>query len=281
MSTLTSTDSVLSDYAAEIDQRQNFIDKLVGDARAEGRDLSDGDMELIGKARDRIVVANQRIEPLLEARRVAQSSTSRLAELALSMRGGEQARNREIEYRSAGEYVLDQWRAGLGERDAAERIELFHRAAAHQTTGDNPGLIPTPILAPVVSFIDANRALVTQLGPRNMPSQTWSRPKVTQHTTVAVQSAEKAELASQKMTITKLTGTASTYGGYVNVSRQNTDFSVPGIMDIVVNDLAAIYAIQTEAAAASAFDTGSTAGIAIATGAATASGVATSLWDAV
>jgi hypothetical protein len=71
-------------------------------------------------------------------------------------------------------------------QDAAERLDI-HRAAAHQKTSDNAGLIPTPILGPVVSFIDTNRVLVTQLGPRQPPGQTWSRPKVTQHTSVGLQ----------------------------------------------------------------------------------------------
>src|SRR5262249_59743409 len=113
------------------------------------------------------------------------------------------------------------------------------RAAAHQTTADNAGLIPTPILGPVVSFIDSNRPLVNRLGARQLPGQTWSRPKVTQHVSVTTQSAEKAELASQKMTITKLTATAVTYGGYVNVSRQDIDLTPPGVLDIVITDLAA------------------------------------------
>ena len=43
----------------------------------------------------------------------------------------------------------------------------------------------------------------------------------------------------QKMLITRLTGTAVTYGGYVNVSRQNIDFSTPDALDVVINDLAA------------------------------------------
>ena len=154
------------------------------------------------------------------------------------------------------------------------------RAASHQTTADNPGLIPSPIIGPVVSFIDGNRPLVAQLGPRQLPGQNWSRPKVTQHTTVAAQSAEKGELVSQKMTITKVAGTAATYGGYVNVSRQDIDFTTPGIMDVIINDLAAVYAVQTEAAAAAAFDAAAVAGVPIPTGAATAAAVQTSLWDA-
>jgi hypothetical protein len=38
----------------------------------------------------------------------------------------------------------------------------------------------------------------------------------------------------------------TTIGGYVNVSRQNIDWSTPSIMDLVVNDLASQYAIETE-----------------------------------
>jgi hypothetical protein len=91
-----------------------------------------------------------------------------------------------------------------------------------------------------------------------MPSATWHRPKVTQHVTVGKQGSagaaadEKSELVSQKMTITRIDGNAVTYGGYVNVSRQNIDFSSPAAMDAIVNDLAAQYAIQTEAAVGAA-----------------------------
>jgi HK97 family phage major capsid protein len=274
---------MLSRYATEIDERQQFIENLVEGATASGRDLNASEMELVTRARDRITECNTNIEPLIEARRVGQTSTTRLAELSLYMRDREQpAAAQVVEYRSAGEYILEQWRAGMGNRDANERLEIFHRAAAHQTTADNPGLIPTPIIAPVVSFIDTNRPLVTQLGPKNLPGQTWSRPKVTQHTNVALQPVgEKNELVSQKMTITKLTGTAATYGGYVNVSRQDIDFTQPGIMDLVVNDLAGMYAVTTEAVAAAAFDAAAVAGVAIPTGAATAAAIQTSLWDAV
>jgi hypothetical protein len=54
------------------------------------------------------------------------------------------------------------------------------------------------------------------------------------------------------MLITRLTGRVDTYGGYVNVSKQNLDFSNPGILDTVINDLAGQYAIETEAVFAAA-----------------------------
>src|SRR5207342_3106104 len=130
----------------------------------------------------------------------------------------------------------------------------FTRAAAHQKTSDNLGVVPDPIIGDVVNFIDASRPLVNFLGPQNMTSATWYRPKVTQRTLVAAQGSagaaadEKSELSSQKMPITRLTGTAVTYGGYVNVSRQDIDFSQPSMLDVVINDLASQYAVQTEAA---------------------------------
>jgi len=274
------TDTLLARFASELDERQQFIDGLVEQATAEHRDLNPSEMELVTRANARVAELDGQLRPLIEFRRVGQDSTSRLGEIARLINDKAAERPQTVEYRSAGEYALDQWRAQLGEQPAAERIEIYHRAASHQTTADNPGLIPTPILAPVVSFIDSNRPLVTRLGPRNLPGQTWSRPKVTQHTSIAVQSAEKAEMASQKMTITKLTGTAATYGGYVNVSRQNIDFTAPGVLDMVINDLAGMYAVQTEAAAFTTFDAAAVAGVTIPTGAATAASVATSLWDA-
>jgi HK97 family phage major capsid protein len=139
----------------------------------------------------------------------------------------------EVEYRSAGAYLLDSYNAHLGDRDSRERLEVFHRIAAHQKTSDNAGLVPDPIIGNVLNFIDAARPIVSALGVRPMPSASWHRPKVTVHTTVGLQgdagvaADEKTELDSQKMTITRLDATAKTYGGYVNVSRQNIDFSSP------------------------------------------------------
>ena len=283
---MRTTDQMLTRLVAEISEKQTFIDGLVEDAEKEGRDLNQQEMELATRARDRVSQLHEQVGPLKKMRELDLSSRSMMAELAPLMRDTPQEKPRDVEYRSAGEYALEMRSAALGDGDAQQRLEIYHRAAAHQKTSDTPGLIPTPILGPVINFIDNNRVLVSRLGPRQLPGQTWSRPKVTQHTSVALQpsagdaAAEKAELVSQKMTITKLTATAVTYGGYVNLSRQTIDFTSPGVLDIVINDLAAQYAIQTEAAAFTTFDAAAQAGVAIATGAATAAGVSASLWDA-
>src|SRR5918994_595931 len=82
-----------------------------------------------------------------------------------------------IEYRSTGAYLQDYIEAQTGSTSARERLEVYTRAAAHQKTSDNLGVIPDPIVGDVLNFIDAARPLVATLGPRDMPSATWYRPK--------------------------------------------------------------------------------------------------------
>jgi hypothetical protein len=85
------------------------------------------------------------------------------------------------------------------------------------------------------------------------------------------------------MTITRVTGNAVTYGGYVNVSRQNIDFSSPQAMDAIVNDLASQYAVQTEAALGAALvaATGETELTTASAGTPTAAELTAALWSGV
>jgi len=270
---------MLARYVGEIEERQTFIDGLVEAAENEQRDLNEQEMELVTRARDRIQVVNRNMAPLEDSRRIASESSERIASLARFMTGRNEG-PATIEYRSAGAYVLDYWRAGLGVEDAQHRLELFHRAAAHQTTGDNPGLLPESILGPVVNFVDESRPLVNAIGPRDLPGGSWSRPIVTQHTNVAAQTlGEKTELVSRKMLISKLPVAAVTYGGYVNVSRQDIDWSQPQIMDIVIGDLAGYYAQVTEDAAGDAFAGAATSGPVL-PATPTSADVAAALWEA-
>jgi HK97 family phage major capsid protein len=274
------TDQMLARLAGEADEKAQFVEQVVEAAEKDGRDLTSQELELVERSRKRQSELAEQMEPLREARRISGESADKIAEISRFM-SQEGKPKPEVEYRSAGAYILDYWKAKVGNGESLERLDLYNRAAAHQTTADNPGLLPTPIVQPVVNFIDASRPLVSFLGPRQIPSNTWVRPKVTQHTNVAVQpTGEKNELVSQKMTIAKLTGTASTYGGYVNVSRQDIDWSTPSIMDVVINDMAAKYAQVTEQVAAAAAIAAAPTSTTIPTGAATTAALTTALWKA-
>lgn len=274
------TDQILARYVAEVESKQTFIDGVVEAAENENRDLTAQEMELVTRTRERMGEIQQQMAPLEELSRIGDDSAKTLAKIhqQIQVRNGD--RPKEVEYRSAGAYVIDRWRAGLGQQEARERLELYHRAAAHQTSADTEGLLPEPILGPVINWIDETRPLVTALGPRQLPSGSWSRPRITQHTNVEAQSAEKAELTSQKMIIEKVPVTPVTYGGYLNVSRQLIDWSVPQIMDIVIQDLAGQYAIETEEVTATTLLAAATAGATGLGTTPTAEEVAAAYWSA-
>jgi HK97 family phage major capsid protein len=283
-------DAMIRRLENELEERNSFVQGLIANVQDAERDLNETEHASLRDARERITKINEQITELESTATIAQQVAQRArdvdAAITTARRSGESG---PVQYRSTGAYLADYIAAQTGSRQAMERLELFTRAAAHQKTSDNLGVIPDPILGEVLNFIDSSRPLVSALGPRDMPSATWYRPKVTARTLVGVQGSagaaadEKSELSSQKMTISRLTGNAVTYGGYVNVSRQNIDFSSPSSLDVVVNDLAAQYAIQTEAALGAALIAG-TNNVELGTasgGTPTAAELTTALWTAV
>ena len=81
------------------------------------------------------------------------------------------------------------------------------------------------------------------------------------------------------MLITKTALAAPTYGGYVNVSRQDINRTSPQILDMVISDLAGQYAIQTETATATDLTAAATAGPII-PASPTAANIATAIFTA-
>jgi HK97 family phage major capsid protein len=254
------TDAMIRRLERELEERNSAAQAIVANAEDGNRDLNESENETLAGLTVRMGKIKEQLGQLEGVAEQSIDTENRLHQLDAAMTTMRRVQTREVEYRSAGQYICDQWSAHLGDRTAQERIELYSRAAAHQKTSDNLGVIPIPQIGEVINFIDASRPIVNAIGPRNMPSQNWFRPIVTQQPTVGVQGSagaagdEKAELVSQKMTLTKVTGTAVTYGGYVNVSRQDIDFSSPQIMDIIIEGLANAYALQTETATATALD---------------------------
>ncbi len=282
---MSALDTVIRKLEGELDEKKSAYEAILGHVDKENREPNESEKSTLGALTNRMKEINESLEGYDATDKVIGQFSTRAKQLDLAI-STRRAAPDGVEYRSAGAYALDAYKSALGDRTASERLEVFHRAAAHQKTTDNLGVIPDPIVGGVVNFIDAARPMVQAVGPQPLPGATWHRPKVSQNTLVDVQGAagaaadEKLELVSQKMTITRLTANAVTYGGYVNVSRQNIDFSNGQIMDIIIQDLAAQYAIQTEAALGAELDA-STA-VAVGYGASpTAATVRAALWSAV
>jgi len=278
---MPATDAMIARLESELEERNSAIEGLVAGAHDANRDLSTPEMEIIANARSRITALADQLTPLRETSKLTIESRRRVTEIDQEL---QTARHRNgvgpVEYRSAGAYIADYVRAGIGVQEAEQRIEIYNRAAAHQTTGDNPGLLPEKLLGPILSDLDFARPLVGALGPAQLPSGTWSRPRVTQHTKVGKQAAEKNELPSQKMIIGKIPINAETFGGYVNVSRQNVDWSQPEVVDIVIGDLTSEYAFETEEEAGTVIVAGATAAPVALPANPTALDVANALWKA-
>lgn len=265
---VNASDAMLRRYETELQEARVFTNGILERANTAQRDLTDEEKQHLADTSARMTAIRGQVDQVEEIQRVGAEVTGRLRTIdtAISTARGK-APTGEIVYRSAGAYMLDAYRAHMGSVDAKDRMEMFMREAEQTTTADVPGAIPTPIIGDVLNFIDSARPIVSLLGPRPLPSETWSRPKVSQHTSVALQGSgglpadQGTELTSQKLTISKLNIEAATYGGYLNVPRQTIDFTQPGALDIIINDLAAQYSIETEAAAGVALNAVATSAV--------------------
>jgi HK97 family phage major capsid protein len=289
MSTDTApVDAMIQRLEREIEERDSFLQGVIRQAQDSERDLTENERELTVEARKRIESCQEQLETLDAAKDRTARARQRAHDVQREInRMRSEVDSGPVEYRSAGAWALDTYQAHLGNRDAQQRLEIYQRAAAHQKTGDNLGVVPDPVVGNVINFIDAARPMVSAIGPQSLPGATWHRPVITQQPSVGLQGTaggagdEKAELVSQKMTISRLTANAITYGGYVNLSRQTIDFSQPSVLDIVINGLAQQYAIQTEAAVGTELDASTATAVGYGTaGSEDASTIAAALWSA-
>ena len=99
---------------------------------------------------------------------------------------------------TAAEYIA----ARLEDGDEWRQIK-----AANQVTDDNTGILPEPIVGPVYDGLASMRPVINAIGVRAMPGmgRTFTRPKITQHTSVGVQGSELDELSSQALVIDPVT----------------------------------------------------------------------------
>lgn len=156
---------------------------------------------------------------------------------------------------TAAEYIAAMAAGG----DRWLRAQAAVRAAAPDViTTDTPGLLPIPIVAPVYNNFIGRRPVVDAVGVRAMPGggKVFIRPEVTTHTSMAVQAAENTALQTGTYVVTNNQVTKATYGGYVTISEQDIDWTDPAVVQLVLDDMARIYANKTDDVAADALVAG-------------------------
>lgn len=269
----SSRNPVLDRLLEDRETQVRFIDETLARVEQDGRDLVDAERSNLTAARDRIKQLDEQITPLEEfeqLRNAHRSTATRYTPGGDTPREPRQATRTEPrghEYRTAGAVIVDRILASDGNEDAARRLVESNltrglenvsqvRALVHQTTANTPGLLPEPIIGAIDNDTDAQRPFLSSIGVKdlsNISGKTFERPIVTQHTQVGKQVAEKDVLASRQLVISGVPFTKETYGGALNVSRQDIDWTSPAAWDAILTDLQEQYALETENAAADAF----------------------------
>ena len=165
---------------------------------------------------------------------------------------------REFALPSAGEYMAAFHAGGdtfaninkaVAEYTASKKTPL-QAAAGDVLTTDTPGLLPVPVLGPLVQDLNFIRPVVEALGARAYPdsgqSKTFVRPTITTHTSVATQSTELSAVSATTMVIASNSVSKTTLAGQVTLSVQDIDFTNPAAMALILNDLMGEYMIASD-----------------------------------
>jgi HK97 family phage prohead protease len=163
---------------------------------------------------------------------------------------------RDAKLPTAVEYLS----AAIAGGTAWERMHEALRAAAPDVvTSDTPGVLPTPILGPVYNNFIGRRPVVDAVGAKSMPGggKIFIRPEVTTHTSIG---ASLAEMSNQSGTFVVSSNqvTKQIFGGYVNISEADLDWTDPAILSILLDDMGRIYANATDNYAADTLVAGAT-----------------------
>lgn len=201
------------------------------------------------------VVPEQENEPMSEVTAPAVEATIPTAPIFAQAK-------KEFVLPSAGEYMAAYHIGGdtfaninksVAEYTASKKTAL-QAAAGDVLTTDTPGLLPVPVLGPLVQDLNFIRPVVEALGARAYPdggaSKTFIRPTITTHTSVAAQANELGAASATTMVIASNSISKTTLAGQVTLSVQDIDFTSPAAMQLILNDLMGEYMIASDNLAA-------------------------------
>jgi HK97 family phage prohead protease len=200
------------------------------------------------------VVPEQEIEPMSEVNVPAVEATIPTAPIFAQAK-------KEFILPTAGEFMaayhiggdtFKNMNAAVADYTASKRTAL-QAAAGDVLTTDTPGLLPVPVLGPLVQDLNFLRPVVDAVGARAYPdsgqSKTFIRPTITTHTSVASQS-ELGSASATTMVIASNSISKTTLAGQVTLSVQDIDFTSPAAMQLILNDLMGEYMIASDNLAA-------------------------------
>jgi hypothetical protein len=230
------------------DEIMGTINSLVNRAAEENRDISDDEQKQVDRAQSELPDLDKAIESFTKL----EADTEKVQALRAQVRPTPQvirAAPEKADYQltddfpTVGDYAVTLHRAMVNKDPAAQ--EKIERATAHQLLADNPGIVPVPVVGPLLNLIDGSRPFIQSIGTKPLPAGKFDRPYIDQHVAIAEQATEKTLTASQKLTILSREVVAHTFAGHLNISRQDIKWTNPGILQLVYEDFALVYGITT------------------------------------
>jgi HK97 family phage major capsid protein len=224
------------------------VEEIKRSAMEADRELTDEEAENV----ETLLTRAEALSPEIE-KAVAQEDKLRNVTELLSRTGtqGTKATPKAAEL-TAGEYISGYIRsAETGRVDEFKRSTAgfyFNRTVADQYLADNAAVVPEPIVGGLLSLSEDSRPVFDSFSSGPMPAKgsSFIMPYITQHVAVDEQANEGDELASRKMALTEQSVSKRTFGGTLNLSQQNIDWTEPSILDLVLADFADEYLRVTE-----------------------------------
>ncbi len=261
----------LDSLTEQFDEITAGIESTLDRAADEGREVTKEEQTLVERDQSRAEELKKAIEhySAIEVTRAKvadmraktpHSSTSRQSTAIVVEREQDPDAVMREAFPTVGDYMQTAARALRGDKSAADEIA---RATAHQLLADNPGIVPRPILGPIVSLVNNDRPFISSISVKRLPAGSFDRPIISQHVKVGVQAAEKTLTESQKLIIGKLPVSAKTFAGHLNISRQDIKWTQPGILGIVAEDFAHEYSQTSDEDAVTEFLDSVSANVAI------------------
>jgi hypothetical protein len=160
---------------------------------------------------------------------------------------------KEFAMPSAAEYISAVMRG-----DGQEMHAKIRAAAPDVVTSDLDGILPLPIVQPVYNNFRGLRPLIDAMQPKAMPQggKIFIRPKVTTHTSIGGPQTQNQTITAGTFVVSDEQVTKQIFGGYVDVSEASMDWSQPEVLSLMLDDMARIYANQTDAYACAEFEDG-------------------------
>ena len=151
---------------------------------------------------------------------------------------------REVKLPTAAEYMSAFIAGGSAWHEMSEALRA---GAPDIVTTDTPGILPTPIVAPVYNNFIGRRPVVDAVGVKAMPGggKIFIRPEVTTHVSIGASIGEQSPTAGTLVVFNNQV-TKQIFGGYVNISEADIDWTDPAILQVVLDDMQRIYANATD-----------------------------------